>query len=88
MDLVIGDHGYLVFYESDSHRLRYATTTNHSCFGGFDTIDLGPGDVRVFLNFQFLPLPFLKITKFILLHAGPGIRRGLFRQHHWRSWPR
>jgi Ca2+-binding RTX toxin-like protein len=46
MDLVFGDHAFLTFYETESHRLRYATTTNHSCSGGDDTINLGAGDVR------------------------------------------
>ena len=45
MDLVFGDHAHLTFYKAESHRLRFATTTNHSCSGGYDTIDLGSGDV-------------------------------------------
>ena len=43
MDLVFGDHAYLTFYNEESHKLRFATTTNHSCTGGNDTVDLGPG---------------------------------------------
>ena len=46
MDLVFGDHAYLTFYNHESHKLKFATTTNHSCSGGDDLIDLGSGDVR------------------------------------------
>lgn len=45
MDLAFGDHAKLAFYEAESHKLRFATTTNPSCAGGDDTINLGAGDV-------------------------------------------
>jgi Ca2+-binding RTX toxin-like protein len=44
-DLVFGDHAFITFDETLSHKLLYATTTNHSCSGGEDTIVLGDGDV-------------------------------------------
>lgn len=44
-DLVFGDHAFITFDKNESHKLRYARTTNHSCSGGNDIMDLGVGDV-------------------------------------------
>jgi len=44
MDLVFGDHASITLTETFSHKLLSATTTDHSCEGGDDTIDLGDGD--------------------------------------------
>ena len=46
-DLVFGDHAFITFDKNVSHKLRYARTTNHTCSGGDDKIDLGDGDVSL-----------------------------------------
>jgi Ca2+-binding RTX toxin-like protein len=43
MDLVFGDHARIDLFV-ESHKLKYATTTNTGCTGGDDTITLGEGD--------------------------------------------
>ena len=48
MDLVFGDHANITCSEMLSHQLQYATTVDHDCAGGNDTIFLGAGDVRSF----------------------------------------
>lgn len=45
MDLVFGDHARIACSNTLSHKLQYATTTDHDCAGGDDTIFLGDGDV-------------------------------------------
>ena len=49
MDLVFGDHAIIQLY-SQSHKLKEASTTEASCGGGSDIIDLGPGDDLVSLQ--------------------------------------
>ena len=44
-DVVFGDHGEIMFYENESHKLRQAITIDGDCnSGGSDVITLGPGD--------------------------------------------
>jgi hypothetical protein len=43
MDLVFGDHAHVDLFD-ESHKLKYATTTDAGCTGGDDTITLGEGD--------------------------------------------
>ena len=57
MDLVFGDHASVSFFE-ESHKLLYAKTTDTSCRGGYDFIQLGDGDdlVSPYPSFgSFLP---------------------------------
>ena len=45
LDVVFGDHGKILFYEDESHKLQQAITTEAQCnSGGDDTVTLGPGD--------------------------------------------
>ena len=44
VDIVFGDHAYIMFYEDESHRLQEAVTIDVECNGGNDEITLGPGD--------------------------------------------
>ena len=44
-DVVFGDHGEIMFYDDESHKLQQAITTDVDCdSGGSDVITLGPGN--------------------------------------------
>ena len=43
-DIVFGDHGEIVFYDDESHKVEQATTIDAGCNGGSDVITLGSGD--------------------------------------------
>lgn len=62
-DLVFGDHAFITFDDTVSHKLKYARTTNHSCSGGDDFIDLGDGDVSTMQERPFL----------LGMHKGPKL---------------
>ena len=96
MDLVFGDHAFLTFYEDESHRLRYARTINHSCSGGFDTIDLGSGDVRYTLYVWMIVDPtlcllvlVLELKHFFSLRLpGSSFWWGIRGYYYWAEWSR
>ena len=56
MDLVFGDHAFITLYADESHKLKYATTTDADCAGGVDTIILGGGDDLVRFLFSWMLL--------------------------------